>query len=108
LGDSSCEYYDCFVFTFFKDIPGLPITVLKLIEKFQTGVKNRNIKKIVAFEKHLPELFFVLYFHSNKNVFLTLKNSYVADLTHFSTKYRGAVILKFLKITEHWIVDKLV
>jgi len=39
-------------------------------------------------------LFFAIYFHLSKNLFLTLKNNEVADLTHFSTK---CVFLKFLK-----------
>ena len=41
---------------------------------------------IIAFDKYLHELFFAIFFHLSKNLFLTLKNNEVADLTHFSTK----------------------
>jgi len=34
---------------------------VKFIEKFKTGVKNLKIEKIIAFDNHLPELFFVIY-----------------------------------------------
>jgi len=60
--------------------------LVKFIEKFKTRVKNLKIKKIIAFDKYLHELFFAIYFHLSKNLFLTLKNNKVADLTHFSTK----------------------
>jgi len=60
--------------------------LVKFIEKFQTRVKNQKIEKIIAFDKYLHELFFAFYFHLSKNLFLTLKNNEVADLTHFSTK----------------------
>jgi len=40
-------------------------------------VKNLKIEKIIAFDKHLPELFFVFYFHNNKSLFLTLKKKKV-------------------------------
>jgi len=59
---------------------------VKFIEKFKTRVKSLKIEKIVAFDKYLRELFFVFNFHLSKNLFLTLKNNEVADLTHFSTK----------------------
>jgi len=57
------------------------------MEKFKTRVKNLKVEKIIAFDKYLHELFFAFYFHLSKNLFLTLKNNEVADLTHFSTKY---------------------
>ena len=56
----------------FKDIPALP-TIVKLIEKFKTRVKNLKIEKIIAFDKYLHELFFAFNFHLSKNLFLTLK-----------------------------------
>jgi len=59
---------------------------VKFIKKFKTRVKNVKIAKIIAFHKYLHGLFFALYFHLSKNLFLTLKNNEVADLTHFSTK----------------------
>jgi len=48
--------------------------------------KNLQIEKIIAFNKYFHELFFAFYFHLSKNLFLTIKNNEVADLTHFSTK----------------------
>ena len=45
-----------------------------------------KIEKIIAFDKYLHEMFFAFYFHLSKNLFLTLKNNEVADLTHFPTK----------------------
>jgi len=60
--------------------------LVKFIEKFKTRVKNLKIEKIIAFDKYLLELFFAFYFHLSKNLFLTLKNNEVADLTHFPTK----------------------
>jgi len=56
------------------------------IERFKTRVKNLKIEKIIAFDKYFHELFFAIYFHLSKNLFLTLKNNEVTDLTHFSTK----------------------
>jgi len=35
---------------------------VKLIEKFKTRVKNLEIKKIIAFDKYLHEVFFAFYF----------------------------------------------
>jgi len=60
--------------------------LVKFIEKFKTRVKNLKIEKIIAFYKYLRELFFAFYSHHSKNLFLTLKNNEVADLTHFSSK----------------------
>jgi len=60
--------------------------LVKFIEKFKTRVKNLKTEKIIAFDKYLDELFFAIYFHLGDNLFLTLKNNEVADLTHFSTK----------------------
>ena len=60
--------------------------LVKFIEKFKTRVKNLKIEKIIAFYKYLHELFLAFYSHLSKNVFLTLKNNEVADLTHFSSK----------------------
>jgi len=80
----------------FKDI------LVKFIVKFKTRVKNLKIKKIIAFNKYLHELFFAFYFHLSKNLFLALKNNQVADLTDFY-----AAVFKFLKITIRWIVVKL-
>jgi len=60
--------------------------LVKSIKKFKTRVKNLKIEKIIAFDMYLHELFFAFYFHLSKNLFLTLKNNEVADLTHFSTK----------------------
>ena len=59
---------------------------VKFIEKLKTRVKNLKIEKIITFDKYLHELFFAFYFHLSKNLFLSLKNNKVADLTHFSTK----------------------
>jgi len=71
----------------FKDITALPTSqVFRKIQKFKTRVKNLKIEKIIAFDKYLHELFIAFYFHVNKNLFLTLKNNEVTDLTHFSTK----------------------
>jgi len=67
-----------------KDIPALPTS--KVIEKFKTRVKNLKIEKIIAFDKNLHELLFTIYFYLSKNLFLTLKNNAVPDLTHFSKK----------------------
>jgi len=61
--------------------------LVKFIEKFKTRDKNLKFEKIVAFDKYLHELLFAIYFYLSKNLFLTLKNNEVADLTHFSTKY---------------------
>ena len=80
--------------------------LVKFIEIFKTRVKNLKIEKITAFDKYFHELFFAFYFHLSKNLFLSLKNNAVADLTHFSTKC--GCFLKFLKITKRWIVVKLV
>jgi len=60
--------------------------LVKFIEKFKTRVKNLKIEKIIAFDKYLHEPFFAFYSHLGKNLFLTLNNNEVADLTHFSTK----------------------
>jgi len=60
--------------------------LVKFIGKFKTRVKKLKIEKIIAFDKYLHELFFAIYFNLSKNLFLTLKNDEVADLTHFSTK----------------------
>jgi len=79
--------------------------LVKFIEKFKPRVKNLKIKKIIAFDKYLPELFFAFYFHLSKSLFLTLKNNEVADFTHFSTKC--GFFKKFLKITSRWIAVKL-
>ena len=49
--------------------------LVKFIEKFKTRVKNLEIEKIIAFDKYLHELFFSIYFHLSKNLFLTLKNN---------------------------------
>ena len=49
-------------------------------------LKNLKIEKIIAFDKFLLELFLAFYFHLSKNLFLTLRNNEVADLTHISTK----------------------
>jgi len=59
--------------------------LVKYIKKFKTGVKNLKIEKIIDFDEYLHELFFAIYFHLIKNLFLTLKNNEVADLTHFFT-----------------------
>jgi len=67
-----------------KDIPALPTS--QVYRKFKTRVKNLKIEEIIAFIKYLHELVFGIYFHLGKNLFLTLKNNEVADLTHFSTK----------------------
>ena len=75
---------------FVKKIVGLrifqPFRPVKFIEKFKSRVKNLKIEKIIAFDKNLHELFFDSYFHLSKNLFLTLKNNEVADLTHFPIK----------------------
>jgi len=73
----------CCCFFLLKDIPALLTS--QVYRKIQ-NVKNLKIEKIVAFDKYLHELFFAFYFHLSKNLFLTLKNNEVADLTHFSTK----------------------
>jgi len=56
------------------------------MEKFKTRVKNLKIEEIIAFDRYLNELFFAVYFHLSKILFLTVKNNEVVDLTHFSTK----------------------
>ena len=84
LMESACSFSHFFVLvdlTIFQRF-----RQIKFIEKFKTRVKNLKIEKIVAFDKYLHELFFAFYFHLSKNLFLTLKNNEVADLTHFSTK----------------------
>jgi len=60
--------------------------LVKFIEKFKKRGKNLKIEKIIVFDKYLHELFCAFYFHLSKNLFLTLKNNEVADLSHFSTK----------------------
>ena len=60
--------------------------LVKFIGKFKTRAKNLKIEKIIAFDEYLHELFFAFHFHLSKNLFLTLKNNEIADLTHFSTK----------------------
>jgi len=40
--------------------------VVKFIEKFKTRDKNLKIEKIIAFDKHLHELFFAFYFYLSK------------------------------------------
>ena len=74
--------------------------LVKFIKKFKTRVKSLKFEKIIAFDQYLHELFFAFYFHLSKNLFLTLKNNEVADLTHF---YKMRLFLKFLKITKRWI-----
>jgi len=59
---------------------------IKFIEKFKTRGKNLKIEEIITFDKYFHELISAIYFHLSKNLFLTLKNNEVADLTHFSTK----------------------
>jgi len=64
----------------------LRFRLVKFIEIFKTRVKNLKIDNIIASDKYLHELFFAIYFHLSEDLFLTLKNNKVADLTHFSTK----------------------
>jgi len=71
--------------------------LVKFIEKFKTHVKNLKIEKIIAFDQYLHKLFFAFYFHLSKNLFLTLKNNEVADLTHF---LHNAAVLKYFKNNE--------
>ena len=75
-----CIEYQLRIFQRFRQV--------KFIEKFKTRFKNLKIQKIIAFDKYLHELFFAFYFHLSKNLFLSLKNNEVADLTHFSTNCR--------------------
>jgi len=58
--------------------------LVKFMKKFKMGIENLETEKIIAFDKHLPELLFVFYFDNNKNLFLILNDHLVADLTHFS------------------------
>jgi len=74
----SCLFFKLRIFQRFR--------LVKFVEKFKTRVKNLKIEKIIAFDKYLHQLFFAFYFHHSKNLFLTLKNNEVADLTHFSPK----------------------
>jgi len=74
------------IYILFKDTVFQRFRLVKFIEKFKTRAKNLKIEKIIAFDKYLHELFFAFYFHLSKNLFFTLKNNEVADLTHFSTK----------------------
>ena len=37
------------------------IRLVNFIEEFKTRVKNLKIEKIIAFDKHLHELFFAIY-----------------------------------------------
>jgi len=60
--------------------------LVTFIEKLKTRVENLKIEKIIAFDKYIHELFFAFYYHLSKNLFLTIKNYEVTDLTHFSTK----------------------
>jgi len=60
--------------------------LVKFTVKFKTRVKNLKLEKIVAFEKYLHKLFFAFNFHLSKNLFVTLKNNEVADLTYSYTK----------------------
>jgi len=46
---------------------------------------------------YLHELFFVFYFHFSENLFLTLKNNEVADLTHF---LQNSAVFKVFENTE--------
>ena len=39
--------------------------LVQFVKKFKTGVQNLKIEKVIAFDKHVPELFFVFYFHNN-------------------------------------------
>jgi len=61
--------------------------LVKFIEKFKTRVKNLKIENWENYRfrevRYLHELFFAFYFHLSKNLFLTLKNNEVADLTQF-------------------------
>jgi len=72
------------IYHILKDIPALPTS--QVYRKIQNASKNLKIERIIAFDKYLHKLFFAFYFHLSKNLFLTLKNNEVADLTHFSTK----------------------
>jgi len=70
-------------FYYLKDIQRFRL--VKFIETIKTRVENLKIEKIITFDKYLHELFFAFYFYLNKNLFLTLKNNEVTDLTHLST-----------------------
>jgi len=88
-GNGNLKFSNLGIFQSLK-VPNLRIfqrfRLVKFIEKFKRRVKNPKIEKIIAFDKYLHELFFAFYFHVSKNLFLTLNNNGVADLTHFSTK----------------------
>jgi len=85
--NSACFYIILYLF-YFKTFLRISrrFRPVEFIEKFKTRVRNLITKKIIAFDKYSHELFFVFYFHLSKNLFLTLKNNEVADVTHFSTK----------------------
>jgi len=70
--------------------------------------KHDNLKneEIVAIDTDLLQLFFVLYFHNSKSLFLILKNHEITDLTCFLKD--AAVNCKFLKVTKRWTIVKLV
>jgi len=47
--------------------------MVKFFEKIKTHVKNLKIEEIIAFDKYLHELFFVIFFHLSRNLFLALR-----------------------------------
>jgi len=71
--------------------------LVKLIEKFKTRVKNLKIEKMITFDKYLHELFFAIYFHLSKNLFLTLKKM---KLLIWLTFLQNAAVFKVFKINE--------
>jgi len=42
--------------------------LVKFIKKFKTGVKSLEIEILITFDKHLPKLFFVFFFHNNQSL----------------------------------------
>jgi len=76
------------VWLFLEDIPALPTSRKFTKKKCKTGGRNIKIQKIIAFDKHLPELFFVVHFHSHESLFFTLKNYLIADLNLFDDVFK--------------------
>jgi len=68
--------------------------------------QNLKIEKIVASDKHFPDVFFVFDVQNNKSLSPALKN--ITKLLIRLFFYKTQVFSKFLKITKLWIVAELV
>jgi len=74
------------------------------LKKSKTLVKNLKIEKIIAFVKHLSELFLVFFSSLLKVYYLTSKINILFD----SLFYKCRCFSSFLKLTKRCIVVKLV